>query len=209
MRGPDVVGQRGQTMLEAIVAIGIIATAVSSALTLVQGSIKAETEAQAAVIAANLGREGAEVVRALRDSNWLRGDAFDEGLEAASYDYTGIPVLDPATGVWSIDFAPDAITDADAVVYRQTAADGSAVIGLYRQSADQPPQTIATGFRRLLALNAICDDGAGGTTIVGSGAGCAGIGLGKVGIQVQVQLAWQLPGRTRTQTVEYLLYDWR
>lgn len=197
-------------MLEAIVAIGIITTAISSSLTLVQGSIRAEGEAQSAVIAANLGREAVEVVRAIRDSNRLSGAAdFDEGLKGPSFDYTGIPVFDVVNGTWSIDFTVEDIAQQEAIVYRQTSADGPATLGLYRQAMTQPAETIASSFRRLVTLNALCDDGIGGVTVATSGSGCGGAGIGKIGIQVLVDLSWQLPGRSRRQTIEERLFDWR
>ncbi len=195
-------------MLEAIVAIGIITTAVSSALTLTQGSIKAESEAQAAIVAANLGREAAEVVRALRDSNWLAGREFDDGLEGPGFDYTGVPVFDVETGVWAMDFSADAIDDEEAVVYRQVEEDGTATVGLHRQATGQPDGSIPTAFRRLVTLDALCDDGAGGITIAENGSGC-GVGEGKIGMRVQIDMAWRIPGRIRSHTIEYHLYDWR
>ena len=66
----------GQTILEATLAAGIMATAIASALTLTQASLNAEKQSETSIVAANLAREGIEAVRGLRDSNWLSGADF-------------------------------------------------------------------------------------------------------------------------------------
>lgn len=202
---------RGQSLLEAVVAIGILATAVSSALTLVQSSIKAGKESETAIVAANLAREGVEVVRAIRDSNWIAGRTWDNGLSSGGFDYTGVPTFNPQSNAWNISFQTDAIEDDGARVFRYTQSSAQGTLGLYRQwpgnATPGGQDAVMTPFRRMLTLNALCDDGLGGWTIATSGSGCGG--AAKVGIQVLAHVRWDSSGRTRDQVVEYLLYDWR
>src|SRR5262245_35142172 len=86
---------RGQSFIEAMVALTIIITSISSALALVQSSITASRVGGSQIIAANLAREGIEVVRSLRDGNWLSGNGFDEGLRDAAVK-TARPIFDRA-----------------------------------------------------------------------------------------------------------------
>lgn len=206
--------KRGQTLLEGTIAMGIIATALSSALTLVTASISAERESGQAVIGANLAREGMEVVRNIRDSNWMAGRPWDEGLESvAGFDRTGVPVFSPADGTWAIDFTPNLVDDNNAAIFRYVTG-SAAPVGLYVNNAAAiptapPADTAFSGYRRLLTIDAICEDnGSKVQTTQGSGANCPA-GTTKVGLQVNVRSRWGQTGRTRTFDADEKMYNWR
>lgn len=206
--GKHRVSGRGQSMLEAIISIGIIVTSVAAALTLVQVSISAEKESEAGVIAANLAREGIEVVRAERDSNLLAGAVWDQDLSGSGNDYTSILVFDPSTGTWSLSFTTDLVTEASASVYRYSADTGSATEGLYVQAQSQPANTAVTGFSRLITTDPICDDNTPGYSIINSGSSC-GV-LEKIGMRVVSRVTWTAAGdREREVAVEELMFNWR
>jgi type II secretory pathway pseudopilin PulG len=205
-RAPFVAGL-GQSMLEAVVAIGIITTALSSALTLVSGSINAEKDSETRIVAGNLAREGVEVVRSMRDSNWLAGAAWDAGLSGAANDYTGALVFSPASNAWSINFTPNAVTASAARVFRFTTGSGAAIVGLHVQAASQPAGTVVTPFRRLLILDPLCDDGAGGYTIVSSGSSCGA--MEKIGIRVTSKVRWTVGSKISTLDIEERMFNWR
>ena len=76
--------QSGQTLLETIVALGIIATATTATVSLLLASMKAGTTSSNRVIAANLARETIEAARDIRDSNWLKIQANEPG--ASTFD---------------------------------------------------------------------------------------------------------------------------
>ncbi|MEK7583844.1 MAG: hypothetical protein AAB490_01250, partial [Patescibacteria group bacterium] len=65
----------GFTLIEGIISIGIISTAMMVGLGLAVSNLTAAQANSDRIIAANLAREGIEVVRHVRDSNWLRQDA--------------------------------------------------------------------------------------------------------------------------------------
>ncbi len=182
-------------------------TAVSASLTLVSSSIRAEKNSESQITAGNLAREGVEVVRAIRDSNWLAGRSFDAGLTGASRDYSGVPVFDPAANSWSIDFTPDAITSDWARVSRYVAASGNAVIGLMVQGATVPVGAVISPYRRLVSVDPLCDNGTGSYAIVTSGSDC-GANL-KVGIRVTSTVQWATGGAAKTMSVEERMFDWR
>ncbi len=122
--------QAGQSLLETIIAIFILTTSLTASLGVAIYSFSASTHSQNETIASNLAREGAEVVRMMRDSNWLAGDvkgsAWD--LQACSdiggrlcfpRTYQKVPsynnydllsgnqraIFDPVEELWTLDVA--------------------------------------------------------------------------------------------------------
>jgi type II secretory pathway pseudopilin PulG len=78
-------GQRGQTLIETVVAIFILVMGISSAISLAVYSFKNEDDAGKVVIATGLAREGIESVKNLRDQSWLSNTpvsdcSFSSGL---------------------------------------------------------------------------------------------------------------------------------
>ncbi|MFZ5559657.1 MAG: type IV pilus modification PilV family protein [Patescibacteria group bacterium] len=67
-----VIEKRGFTLIEVIVAIAVIVTALVGLIGLISFSISGLTPAKSRVIAVNLAQEGIEIVRNIRDSNWMR-----------------------------------------------------------------------------------------------------------------------------------------
>ncbi len=63
--------QSGQTLIETITAVFILTMALSSGLAVAIYATTNSAQSKDQVIAANLAREGLEVVRMFRDSNWL------------------------------------------------------------------------------------------------------------------------------------------
>lgn len=74
--------QNGQTLIETVVAIFIMIMGIVSALGLAIYSLNASTNISKQIIAVGLAREGIEVVKNMRDTNWLRDTLSDE-----CYDY--------------------------------------------------------------------------------------------------------------------------
>ncbi len=66
--------RNGQTLLELVIAAGVISTATIAAITLIVRTITIGQVGQSKVEAINYAREGIEVVRMVRDSNWLKAD---------------------------------------------------------------------------------------------------------------------------------------
>lgn len=87
--------KRGQTLIETITAVTIISMSLVAILSLGTISIYYGTQSKEEVIASNLAREGIEIVRTIRDSNWLDPDkgAFEnlpDGNWIINYDDTAI-----------------------------------------------------------------------------------------------------------------------
>jgi|SRR3989344_3406218 len=74
--------QRGFTLLESMVAIAIFSIGISTAVFVITQSISVGTRTKNKIIAANLTQEGIEVVRNIRDRNWLAGRPWTDGIDA-------------------------------------------------------------------------------------------------------------------------------
>lgn len=63
--------QRGETLIEVIIAMGVLAIGTLVASTMIVSTIRGTVLNKNYLAAINLSREGVEAVRAIRDSNWL------------------------------------------------------------------------------------------------------------------------------------------
>lgn len=191
--------QSGQSLVEMIVALAIILTGLIGALTLTISNLSASGEAGTRVVATNLAREGIDVVRNIRDTNWLKNSPWDDLLHDAA-DHTAIAVFNPAADpAWQLNFTPSAIDEAAAKLY--LSADN-----LYLQNIPSPGGT-ETLYSRLLTLDPICLNLVTKIESITGGA-CVG-GEEKIGIRVKTEVAWTESGRSHSIILEDKLYNWR
>lgn len=103
---------KGFTLIETIVAVGIIVIGLVSVLTAITTSLFYVSNIGDRLIASNLTAEGLEVVRNIRDNNWLQGLSWNSGLADGDYQvsynstalspYGGNPLLlDGASGLYN------------------------------------------------------------------------------------------------------------
>lgn len=141
--------QRGQSLIETIVALGVITVALSGSISLAIFSLRAVGTSQNRLVALHLSWEGIEVAQHIRDSNYLAGAAFNAGLNGGA-DTTAIATFDPATNTWLMDFSATTMNDNSAQLFQQG--------GVYQQSSLVIAGT-ATPFRRLLTIdNSVADE---------------------------------------------------
>ena len=102
----------GFTLIETIVAVGIIVIGLVSALGAITTSLFYVSNIGDRLIAANLTAEGLEVVRNIRDNNWIANLSWDNGLADGDYQvsynstavspYSGNPILfDSISGLYN------------------------------------------------------------------------------------------------------------
>lgn len=101
----------GFTLLETIVAVGLIVVGLIAALALITTSLFYVSNIQDRLTAANLTAEGIEVARSIRDNNWLQNLVWNNGLAdgdyQAAYDsmslslYSASPLLLDTNGVYN------------------------------------------------------------------------------------------------------------
>ena len=138
--------QKGQGLLEVVIALGILTVGLFGVFTLVLGNFTSERAGMMRLQAMNLAREGIETVKNIRDSNWL---ADDKGT------WEGIPVNDEAILVYTPDGTKtlNTITDDLALYINKDN-------GLYLQGSDVGQDAKKTPFSRVITLSDIPPAGA-------------------------------------------------
>ena len=192
----------GYTILEVIIAIFVIVTGVFSILTLVVSSLSNTTQALDYLVAANLAREGIELVRNQRDTNWYKNNDFDYGLTDAT-EYTAIVDYDDidASNDIIFNFIADDIDDPTCQLYRSN--------GVYTRDIGN-----ATKYHRLIYLNDICQDISadpivpGNESVKNNGASCGA--ETKIGIDIISKVEWlDKNGNPKIVELNNRIYDWR
>jgi len=91
---------KGFTLIEAIVAIFILTTGTMGAFSVIQRTVTFISVSSSRLTASYLAQEGLEIVRNFRDSNYLQGLVWDNGLVGCA---TGCEVdyNDPALLPWT------------------------------------------------------------------------------------------------------------
>src|SRR5690349_15867683 len=67
--------ESGQTLIETLAAIFVLTMAIVAALSLAINILSTTNLNQNQIVATNLAREGVELIRMIRDTNWLSDDA--------------------------------------------------------------------------------------------------------------------------------------
>ncbi len=189
-------------MIELLITIGVMSTGLFAAATLVFSNLQLSDRDADSVVAMNLAREGIEEAKQLRDSNWLAGKAFDDGLVGGSADYSAIPrwdggVVSPDI---SFDFTPNTIGDATTLVHRSL----NLLTPVFFTQTDANAPT--TPWHRLLVFHPICQTGAG-LTYLNDGSICDPDS--KIGIRVESRIQWRRKNQTFTRVMYDDLFDWR
>lgn len=75
----------GFTLAETIIAIAVISLVVTASAQLTQSSVRIGYQSMHQFIAYHLAEEGLEIVRNMRDTNWLQNMPFRQGLPDGLY----------------------------------------------------------------------------------------------------------------------------
>ncbi|MDD4995436.1 MAG: prepilin-type N-terminal cleavage/methylation domain-containing protein [Patescibacteria group bacterium] len=195
--------QKGQGLIEMLIAIAIILTAIVGGLSLMISSYNAEQESARRTVAANLGREAIEICRGLRDSAWINRAAFESWFTNADLDYSFAPSFDEAQMKWTLSSVPDAISDAAAGVYQYKTGSLAGMMNNF-----EAHDAATTLFRRIIFMNPICWNSVTQTeSTVEDGSRCTP--LETVGVKIRARVEWSERGRTHGVNVEDQLYNWR
>ncbi|MBI5621613.1 prepilin-type N-terminal cleavage/methylation domain-containing protein [Candidatus Falkowbacteria bacterium] len=188
--------QSGQTLIEVMIVAALLLTSLLSVIYTYTYLARAQTVESQSWLAAQLAREDVELLRGLRDSNWLASSAdWLDGLYSNPAAETETAMVDfaPGSGT-SLDFNVTALADAPiyrhqsggAAYWNQTAADGT-----------------PTGFTRLVSLRRFCDR----DDFPPAASSCA---LAEtVGIEVTVTVGWQERGEDQQYVLTDYLYNWK
>jgi type II secretory pathway pseudopilin PulG len=181
----------GQSMVEAVFAIGILLIVTSAVLGLTTSNISGSQSAEFQIIANNLAREGIEVVRSMRDANWLSGQQWNQGLsDSGGVSNRARVEFNEAQNTWSLNF---------------NYVDDSLYISPNGVYSHQETGSTKSSYARFIDLNNICADGSGNERIAFP---CAA-GEQQVGVKVTARVTWTERGRQHAVTLEDLLYAWK
>lgn len=113
--------KNGFTMLEAVIATSIVTIGIISLLIASQDAVLSVYFIRDRFTAAYLAKEGVEIVKNIRDQNWLRRQTWNAGLAPGTYEVqhnsmalevAHVPLrflrIDPATGFYN--YATGALT---------------------------------------------------------------------------------------------------
>ena len=70
---------KGFTLVETLVALVLVTIAMGPVFILATSSLNVAARIEHNLVASSLAQEGVEVVRNIRDTNWLNGAAFEIG----------------------------------------------------------------------------------------------------------------------------------
>ncbi len=195
---------RGQSLVELLVALFILIVAITATIVLIVTSINAGRDSRDKLVGTNLAREALEIVRNIRDSNWTDPTAADwhEGLTGGN---TAVPIIDGASA-FSLDFTVSDFTDTTWTRLRET---GGAFV---QDSAD----TGNSRYYRMLYINPICRDAAGddniATDLDNTDACGNGVHTGypqEVGLRVIAEVRYPSADSDKKVQLEERLYDWQ
>lgn len=125
---------KGFTLLEIAVSIFIVSLGVLGVLGLINYNMQAEVVSRNELIASQLSQEGLELVRNIRDNNWLDNIDWSSGLtDGADYTFIIGHDINP-------DFSIDNINDDDAKLFINSD-------GFYAHTG-----TTTTNFSRLITV---------------------------------------------------------
>lgn len=203
--------EAGQSLMEVMVAIGILMSGAIAIYGLVLSSIRGGSFSRNELIATQLSKEGIEVVRAFRDANALYNQShptdrrvWDEGFDAeefliASFSRANYEDPDLRQPLWNFI----RVANGDGCVNSgRCRLYWDPVHGLYTHESSNAR---ATSFYRFLQLEEICED----HQIMSGGATCADGGKTKVGRQVISEVRWTEQTNARNFRIEEHLYDWK
>ncbi len=173
----------GQGLLETTIAIGMIVVGVLSIFAVGTGQLRAIRVSEDRLIAGDLAREGIEIVRSIRDSNWLQASSWTSGLGDASVLNGGILTFADAPDAqgsrWLL--VPGVAWDSPgAFLYH----DGT----LARQAVSPKiPQWEQMQFQRLVTIEPVSNDAR----------------------RVMVEVRWGKPAGLFHVSAETVLYNWK
>jgi len=198
----------GQGLLETIIALGIIVGGVVGMMSLTISNQTSSEDAEERLIAVNLAREGVEVVRNIRDTNWLTCEIvetilncnnWDQGI-VSGVDVIAVPIFNVDSNSWTIDFTADSIDHNYARIWRKSAGIAEFIGAQFQSTEAEPDDSNLTSYRRILELYSICSDKSIATS-------CA-VG-DKIGIRVQSRVQWSARGKINEIVAEERLFNWR
>lgn len=199
----------GFTLVELLAAIAVFFIGILAAFSLSLYNLNTVKENYNRVVAADLAREGIEIIRNTRDSNWLK-------REANEIDPTTLLIVDWDSGLNFNNFTVDYLNNNLVQLGNSgdTLVDVIALPGakLYLKNDfytnDSSAGSQATVFRRVINLQAICLNPAAETENISVNLACTGSDI-KIGLQITSRVQYTYGSKTNHIDVVENIYNWR
>lgn len=189
--------QSGQSLLETIFALWILIMVITAILALTVSSIGGQKESESQIVANNLAREGIEIVRNFRDSNWLAGNQWDANFSQATNNKARAE-FNGEDYSWQISFNASAdLFSNNYLLYASTTA------GFFTHHNTDGSKS--SSFYRRLIFDDICQLGNNPEEIKFP----CNVDEKKIGIRITAQVGWLDRGERRTISLQDLIYDWK
>lgn len=211
----------GFTILEMLLALSVLSVGIMTAFTLSLSNLQTTKDNYNRILAINLAREGLEIVRNLRDTNWLK---MDKNLADCDEDASN----GQAPCSWDFGFddpfvivrygSPRFTKIADANTAEECFNDGLCKITENASGLYEHGEAIEKNMSRLVMLQAICFDAdqdqatmyTDGPTEISTDLNCSDPSFEeKIGFRVSVQMYWESGGRAHSIDLVEDLYNWR
>jgi prepilin-type N-terminal cleavage/methylation domain-containing protein len=207
--------QTGFTLLEGIIAIAVISVGLMVGLTLAISNLLAAQENERRIKAANLAREGIEVVRNVRDNNFIHIDnndtynlgttyyTFDTFLDQSENSVGNHFLIDYNSGSYRLVDAPTATTIEECISNDECIIDFDSTSGIYGGGTGED-----TIYHRLITRQLICFDDATNleTDMTVADTTCA---TGSVVGNIITSHVRYETNREHDVIIKERLYDWR
>ncbi len=198
---------KGLGFLEVIIALSVMIVGVTTGITLTTYNLANVVVAENQVLATGLSREPIELIRALRDSNWLSGTDWHSGIDPSS-NYVMFQYFDEKNSVWKLKWVQESdLENCERcnVIYNPDKK-------MYLQNIDENDQPISgatlTGYRRWTRVKNICwDSGNQKQYIPDYSQSCEGNPM--IGWRLTTDVSWYDSQNKKTLTVSEDIYDWR
>ncbi len=202
----------GFTLIELLISITVFLIGIMAAFSLSLYNLNTSKDNANRVIAADLAREGIEIVRNIRDSNWLALEAdvdsdpstpltielyaWDHGLDLANFlvQYDNNSIMPFTNAPANIEAA---IADDESKLY---------LFGdFYKHGGNSSDASL---FRRAINLRAVCLNTATKVESVSNNLICSGTDE-KIGLQITSRVRYIYGNKTNTIDAVEKIYNWR
>jgi hypothetical protein len=224
--------KRGQGILEVVIAMSVIVMGLVSIMSLVFFNINVQNYNHNMLVASNLAREGIEIVRNVRDSNWLDltkdwDDSLfiEEGSTGSEIDvnsfitiiwdqWPSIPVgssgygIVPAGILWENCINDEYQVDSAICKLSLIPLDNDPTYKTFSHEAENLVGE-DTNFYRMIYINEICDTGTEEKVLTDYRDFCSDYGYTKIGMQVISKVGWKNKGSMKIIEAEERIYDWK
>lgn len=198
---------KGLGFLEVIIALSVMIIGVTTGITLTTYNLANVVVAENQVLATGLAREPVELIRALRDSNWLSGVEWNDGIDVNS-NFVMFQYFDEKNIAWKLKWTQE--SDLENCERCNIIYDSNRKI--YLQNIDENDKPISgatlTGYRRWTRLKNICwDTGNQKQYIPDYAQSCESNPT--IGWRLTTDVSWYDSQNKKTLTVSEDIYDWR